>query len=81
MAVPPLPPVARPLVSTLTTDVFVVVQMTCVVILWLVPSEYAPVAVNCRVSPEVRFELAGVTDTEDRVAEVTVKVVFAETPA
>ena len=75
-----MPAVAKPLASTLTTNVFVEAQITCVVILWLVPSEYAPVAVNCKVSPEDSLELTGATDTEERVAEVTVKVVLPEIP-
>jgi hypothetical protein len=37
-----------------------------------------PVAVNCWVIPEGMLGLAGVTDMEERVAEVTVRVVLPE---
>jgi len=53
-------------------------QVTWVVKSWLVPSEYAPVAVNCIKTPAGLFRLAGVIDMEDKVAEVTVKVVLPE---
>ena len=39
--------VARPLLLTVATNVFDEVQITCVVISWLVPSEYVPIAANC----------------------------------
>ena len=52
--------------------------MTCVVISKLVPSEYVPEAVNCWVIPAGTLGVSGVTDIEDRVAEVTVRVVFPE---
>ena len=70
--------VARPLLLTVATKVFDELQVTCVVILKLVPSEYAPVAVNCWVTPAGMLGLAGVTDMEDKVAEVTVRVVLPE---
>jgi len=38
--------VPRPLLLTVATDVLDEVHMTCVVISWLVPSEYAPEAAN-----------------------------------
>ena len=37
-----------------------------------------PIAVNCRVSPIGTLGLAGVTNMEERVAELTVKVVLPE---
>ena len=37
-------------------------------------------AVNCWMTPEGRLGLAGVTDMEDSVAEVTVRVVFPDVP-
>ena len=49
------------------------------VISWVVPSAYVPVAVNCWVAPPGMFGLAGVTAREDSVEEVTVRVVFPET--
>jgi hypothetical protein len=70
--------VARPLLLTVATNVFDELQVTCVVILKLVPSEYAPVAVNCWVTPTGMLGLAGVTDIDERVAEVTVRVVLPE---
>jgi hypothetical protein len=45
---------------------------------WLVPSEYVPRAANCCVLPTGMLGFAGVTDMEDRIAGVTVKVVFPE---
>jgi len=74
--VPVAPAVARPLLLTDATEVLDELQMTCAVISWLVPSEYVPEAANCRVFPAGMLGLAGVTDMEDRVAEVTVRVVF-----
>ena len=46
--------------------------------LWLVPSEYVPEAANCSVIPAGMLGLAGVTAMEDKVAEVTVRVVLPE---
>ena len=68
--------VARPLPLTVATDGLDEVQKTCLVRSWLVPSEYMPDAVNCRVAPTGTLGLAGVTDMEDRIAEVTVRVVL-----
>ena len=48
------------------------------VISWVVPSEYVPKAANCRVFPTNSLGLAGAKDMEDRVAGVTVRVVFPE---
>jgi hypothetical protein len=76
VAVPPATAVARPLLSILATNVLDELQVTCVVTSWLVPSEYAPEAANCWVDPTCIFRLADVTDMEDRVAEVTVRVVL-----
>ena len=78
--VPPIPAVARPTLFILTTEEFDEAHETCVVISWLVPSEYAPVAVNCRVSPEDTLELAGVTDMVERVTAVTARAVLPEIP-
>ena len=46
----------------------------------LVPSEYAPEAANCWVSPTGMLGLDGVTDMEDRVAAFTVSVLFSDLP-
>ena len=78
VAVPAATAVARPLLLTVATDVLDELQVTCVVISWLVPSEYVPEAANCWVTPTGMLGLAGVTDMEDRVAEVTVRVVLPE---
>jgi hypothetical protein len=81
VAVPGAMAVARPVLSTVATVVFEEVQVTCVVISWLVPSVYGPEAANCWVTPTGTLGLTGVTDmedTEDRVAEVTVRAVAPE---
>ena len=80
VAAPAATPVARPLLLTVAIDVFNEVQVTCVVISWVVPSEYVPVAISCWATPTGRFGLAGVTAREDRVAVVTVRGVLADTP-
>jgi hypothetical protein len=74
VVVPGATGMARPLLFTFATEVSDEVQVTPVVILWLVPSEYVPVAANCWVSPTGMLGLAGVTDMEVRVAGVTVTV-------
>ena len=78
VAVPAATAVARPLLLTVATDRFDELQMTCGAISWLVPSEYAPEAVNCWVTRTAMLGLSGVTDMEDRVAEVTVRVALPE---
>jgi hypothetical protein len=72
------PTVARPLLVTVTTAVLDEAQVTCVVISWLVPSEDLPMATNCCPNPAGTLGLAGVTDMEDRVTEVTVRGVLPE---
>ena len=79
VAVPGEAAVARPLLSTVATAVLDDLQVTCVVIPLVVPSEYVPEAVNCWVFPAGVVGLAGVMDMEDRVAGVTARVVFPET--
>ena len=69
---------ARPLLLIVAIVVLDELQVTCVVISRVVPSEYVPVAVNCWVAPAAMLGLAGVTAIEDRVAAVTVRVVFPE---
>ena len=78
VAVPGETAVARPLPSTVATAVLDELQVTCVVIPLVVPSEYVPEAVNCWVFPTGTLGLAGVIDMEDRVAGVTVREVFPE---
>ena len=70
VVVPAATAVARPLLLTVATDGFEELQVTCAVTSWLVPSEYAPVAVNCWVAPTVITRLTGVTDIETRAAGV-----------
>ena len=77
-AVPAATAVARPPVLILATALFDELQVTCVVISWFVPSEYVPVAVNCWMPPTAMLRLAGVTDIEDKIAEVTVRVALPE---
>jgi hypothetical protein len=76
--VPAATAVARPLLLTVATEVLDELQVACVVISWLVPSENVPEAANCWVLPTAMLGLAGVTEMEDRVAGVTAKVVFPE---
>jgi len=78
VGVPVVTAEARPLRLTVA-DVSEELHVTSVVISKLVPSEYAPEAANCWVSPTGMLELFGVTDMEDRVAAVTVRVVVPET--
>jgi hypothetical protein len=76
VAVPTATAVARPLLLIVATEVFDEFQVTCVVISWFVPSEYVPEAESCLVFPAGMLGLAGVTDMEDRIAGVTVRIVF-----
>jgi hypothetical protein len=78
IGVPAATALARPIPLTVATDVLDERQVTCAVISWFVPSEYRPEAANCWVTPTGILGLAGVTDMEDRVAEVTVRVVLPE---
>jgi hypothetical protein len=75
VAVPVLMDVARPSLSMIATDVGSELQVTNAVISEVVPSEYAPEALNCWVIPTGMLRLAGVTDMEDMVAEGTVMTV------
>ena len=79
IAVPAETAVAKPPLVTVITGVFDEPQVTCMVISWLVPSEYVPMAVNCGASPTGIRGLAGITDMKDRVAAVTVRVVVPVT--
>jgi hypothetical protein len=79
VTVPVAMAVARPLLSTVATNGLCEFQVTCAVISWVVPSEKVPVAVNCWVAPPSTLGSAGVIAMEDRVAEVTVRVVLSET--
>jgi hypothetical protein len=79
IVVPAARAVARPLLSTAATYGLSELHVTCAVISWVVPSEKVPVAVNCWVAPLSMPGSAGVMAIEDKVAEVTVRVVLTET--
>ena len=70
--------VARPLAVIVATEVVPEVQMTEDVMSCVVPSEYAPVALNGSVIPTATLGLAGVTVIDSSVAVVTVRVAFPE---
>jgi hypothetical protein len=80
VAVPAALAVARPLLATVAVAVLDELQVTCVVIVWVVESEYVPVAVNCWVVPATLVAVAGVTAIEDRVAAVTVRAAVPDLP-
>lgn len=73
VVVPVATAVTTPLALTVATEVLDEVQVTCADISMLVPSEYEPVAVNCWLFPAGTLGVSGVSDTEDRVAAVTVR--------
>ena len=68
VVVPDATVVAKPLPSMVATDGSEEVQVTCVVILLVVPSEYVPEAVNCPAISAGTLEFAGVTDMDSRLA-------------
>ena len=70
--------VTRPLLLIVATEVSDETQVARELRSNVVPSEKLPVAVNCRVICRGMLELAGVTDMDDNVAEVTVRVVVPE---
>jgi len=55
-------------------------QVTAVVMFCVEPSEYVPVAVNCRVVPSAMLGLDGVIARVSSVAGVTVRIVLSEKP-
>ena len=73
--------VDKPLLVIVATAILEELQVTWVLISKLVPSENAPVAVNCWVIPAGvlgMLGLAGLSDMEVRVAKVTVMIVIPE---
>ncbi len=70
--------VAKPPPLIFATDVFDELQATSTVITWIAPSEYVPEAENCSVSNDGTLGLIGVTDIDERTAELTVRIVFPE---
>jgi hypothetical protein len=75
---PAVTAVAKPLVSIWAHDVSDELQVTCAVISSVVPSEYVPMAMNCRLTPTGMLGAVGVTAMEDRVAAVHVRAVLPE---
>jgi hypothetical protein len=73
----PLEPPALLMVATPAVNEF---QVTDVVRFCVVPSEYVPVAVNCRVVPSTMLGFAGVIAMDTSVAAVTVSVVDPDVP-
>ena len=80
VAVPAATAVTTPLLLTVATDGLDEVQVTCVDISRLVPSEYEPVAAICWVLPAGTLGVSGVSDKEDNVALVTVRVAVPVLP-
>ncbi len=73
--------VANPVMLIVATDGFEELQAICLLISRFVPSENAPVAVNCSVIPAGvpgMLGSAGLMDMEVRVARVTITVVMPE---
>ena len=62
-------PVAMPLPFTVAIELLDEIQVTWVVISYVVPSEYVPTAENCWVVPAGMLGLAGVTDMDTRVED------------
>jgi len=78
VVVPAATAVASPLLLIVATDVSDELQVTCPVRSKVVPSENVPVAVSCPLIAAGTLGSAGVIDREDRVAEVTVRIVLAD---
>ena len=80
VAFPAALPVASPLLTIVAVVVLDELQVTWVVIVWVVPSEYVPLAVNCWVAPAATLAVAGDTAIEFKVAAVTVMVAVPVLP-
>jgi hypothetical protein len=72
VAVPALLAVERPELAMVAADVLLEVHVTELVTLFVEPSLYVPVAVNCCVPPAAREAEDGVTEIALSVAPVTV---------
>src|SRR6266702_6854264 len=72
-------PLARPPAVTVATAVFDDTQVAELVSVWVLPSEYVPVAASCCVVPLAIDGFAGVTAIDTRVAGPTVRVVLPVT--
>jgi hypothetical protein len=79
VVLPALTPVARPAPLMVATLVAEEAQVTWLVRFCVLLSEYVPVAVNCCVTPEEIFWLAGVTAMEDRVADACIDATTSDT--
>ena len=79
VVVPAVRAVTRPFPLIVATAVLLEVQVTELVTSCVVPSEKVPMAVNCWVVAPGMVGLVGVTVMEDRLADVTVRVVPPET--
>ena len=75
---PAVTAVAKPLVSIWAHDVSDELQVTCAVISSVVPSEYVPMAMNCRLTGTGMLGVAGVKAMEERVAVFTVRAPLPE---
>jgi hypothetical protein len=67
MAFPLAIPVAKPLALIVATPELLEVQFTSVVIFWVLPSVYVPVAVNCWVPPTSMPGIEGCTAMDARL--------------
>src|SRR5206468_3033742 len=73
-------PVARPTALIIATAAFEETHVTELVRLWVLPSEYVPVAANCCVVPLAIDGFAGVTAIDTNAAGPTVRLVLPVTP-
>ena len=80
VVVPDAMVVARPLPSTVTTDESEEVQVTCVVISSVVPSEYVPKAVNWSVTSTGTLDSVEIADIETSVAGGSPELPFPPPP-
>jgi len=84
VALPAALPVTRPwlgaVLLTEATDAAEEAQVTKAVRFWVVPSEKFPVAVSCWLVPAAIETLGGVIVIEVSTADVTIRVVVADTP-
>src|SRR5213593_716693 len=72
-------PVARPTALIIATAAFEETHVTELVRLWVLPSEYVPVAANCCVVPLAIDGFAGVTAIDTNAAGPTVRLVLPVT--
>ncbi len=71
--------VTRPVLLIVATDGSDELQVTCSVTSKQVPSSYVAAAISCSFTPTGMLGISGVTDTKDKVAGFTVRVVAADT--